>query len=257
MSNLKKELINIKQQIRNLINVQESLEQHIQNLIDGIESSAEIVPEAIESYIHSLMSERDRQWQSKLDEEREYFNKKIDEIKNSVKEKQTEVFTSSSISAPFLTNQKAILENDILSCGKINLDSSTNTSSTSSQRMVELYNENINYFNNFYQTFEVDATQDSIEMIRTKSNAPIVLSRVSTRGKFWVVESNGYGHLFPNPRQLFHEHNLDVVKALFNDSNYYDGYKKIHLELPAKIGSLKSTDPPAWQLIEKGTVSFM
>lgn len=245
MADWKKELINIRDQIRTSINFLQIVEQQIQNLIDGLESEPDKIPEAVEFYIKSVMSDFGRQFQTNISDEIGSINNQINEIKSYQRIDRSEISQLPSKSSPLSTNQKAVLGTAKLSASVL------------IRQMVELYNENINYFSNSYQIFELDATQESIEMIRTKSNTPIILSRTSTRGKFWGLEENGDGYLLPNPRQLFNEHNLDVVRVLFVDSNYYDGYRKIYLESPAKIASLKSIDNPAWQLIEKGIISFV
>jgi hypothetical protein len=122
--------------------------------------------------------------------------------------------------------------------------------------MIEYYNKNGQAFCNRYHVLEADQTQDSIEMRRTKSNASVVLYRVS-KGKFWVVEEQGYTYLLPNPREPFNRHNLEVVKAVFEDSNYAVGSSKIILELPAKLYSYQGADNQSWQLEEKGIISFI
>lgn len=259
MSDWKNTLINIKNQISHSITSLEIVKQHIQNLIDEIDASPHLTPEAIEAKTKSLMLEFGNslytQIKNEVSQEIGSVNNQINEIKTSYTNDRQNSSQSELNLPSFNTNQKVALERNPAQLAKNNPDPSLNTSW---QKMIELYNQNQsqNYFTN-YSVIEVDVTQDNTEMLRTQSNSSVLLYRSSSgRGKFWVVESDGYSYLFPNPRQTFHEHNLDVVRALFDESSYFNNYKKIYLIAPAKIESFESVNAPAWQLIEKGNISF-
>lgn len=252
MSDRKKELINIQQQIQNLINSLRTLEQHIQDLIDGSESDHDRIPEAIEAEMNKLGGVLGRSLYQQLKAE---LSEEIVRLLSQQLNQQKSSKPESNISS-YTQNQNTVLQTESLGGDKNTPNSSVNAYL---QRMVDLYNQNPNHFTNTYATLEVDVTPDSIITIRTQSNSSVILDSSSNRGKFWVVESDGSSYLFPNSKQsvLFHEHNLDVLRALFHDSSYYNGYRKVYVITPAKIEPFESTNAPAWQLIEKGNISFV
>jgi hypothetical protein len=271
MTDWKKELIDFKSEIRIVVNLLSNREEKIQKLIDGLEAgSSDPKKESFQSLISDLENkfnisnanllnefnslkqqiEEVRKSQSNLSEEFDVLKKKIEEIKDEHNDRVVKKdLQSSAIS--FDSEQKTILQED---SGQL-------PSSLFLQKVVKTYNEHIDSFIQSYQNFadEVDVSLDSIQMLITNTNAPITLSRQPSRGKFWALtdqENNIY--LFPNPKQLqlFNEHNLSVVRALFSDSNYHEQYQKMYLNSPATIVFLESQETPTWQLIEKGKISF-
>jgi hypothetical protein len=271
MSDWKKELIDFKSEIRIVVNLLSNREEKIQKLIDGLEAgSSDQIKELflisdlenkfntsnanLLNEFNSLKQQIEEvcKSQSNLYEEFEFLKNKIEEIKVERNTHQVVKKDLQSSAISFDSEQKTILQED---SGQL-------LSSLFLQKLVKTYNEHTDSFIQSYQNFadEVDVSLDSIQMLITDTNAPITLSRQPSRGKFWALtyQENNNIYLFPNPRQLqlFNEHNLNVVRALFSDSDYYDKYQKMHLNSPAIIVFLESKETPTWQLIEKGKISF-
>jgi hypothetical protein len=258
MPDLKSELINIQQQIRSSIENQKNIDRQIQYLIDRVDlspdrwrslSAGESV-ESIEAQIQSLMSSFGQTLYQELKEELSKdigsVRSQIDEIKKERTTHEPALFTIPSGYSP--TNQQVFLATEI--------PNPRQNVSSSLRKLIADYNQYASSFGNYYQIIEVDETKDLIETRRTKSDIPVVLARF-TSGKFWLFEVDGSSYLFPNPKQLFNTHNLELLKSLFSfqDSSYSAGYKRIMLGSPAILCADRSGGVTAWQLEEKGNIT--
>jgi hypothetical protein len=249
MPDLKSELINIQQQIRSSIETQKNIDRQIQYLIDRIDLSPDRTPESIESQMKSLMTSFGQTLCQELKEELSKdigsVRSQIDEIKKERTPHEPTLFPISSGYSP--TNQQVVLASEV--------PNPRRNVSSSLRKLIADYNQYASSFGNYYQITEVDETKDLIETRRTKSDIPVVLARF-TSGKFWLFEVDGYSYLFPNPKQLFNTHNLELLRSLFSfqDASYSAGYKRIILGSPAILCADRSGGIIAWQLEEKGNI---